>query len=752
MPRAALVLAIGIVLGAAVAVYVEATRSPVPNLEVREAAPRTASTSTSVAAPRAEPDANAVDALAVRPLSTAVRAAFYAAVARADARGIETLLIAARALSDRETRAFALDVLLARYAELDPSEAVAAAKELDVPAASLVPLYHAWLATASSAALASLGAIEDPKKMEVATGLLALVSDDDQLVARISALLPPLTSRALYVNALGQLARTSPVEALARARKIADTAQRKEAVNRVLSMWAMSDPRTVADYLAGLDAEGRRDAAQNGVWFRIASAAPELALERAETLPEDLRANVQGTAIQVLAQRDPKAALAWFAQMPRGVAARAGTLPTIARTYATRDAEGALAWARSLQPPEPGVMAAVISGIADTDPARAFDLASELSSPMEQTQALQSVVSTTVMRDPASAVSLLERLLASPNSAQRQGLVQMALSTLASRDPSKAAEWLIANPGQSTEAVMQVASGYARTDPARAASYSSRLTGDARVAWLRGVASAYAQVDSRGALEWVEQLRGTAEYDEAAFAIVQSAPQDPAAAARLLESIGRDDYQRNGVGAVAMRWTNIDPAAAANWATNLRDPTQRMLAVQMVASNWATQNASAAREWVLSQPSSQARDTALVALISSTARFAPPDASLLGDFSTEQSRFSAVQAAAIAIAQRDADGARAFVESNLTDPQQRERLLSMVSQFAARRVGVPAGPFVGSAFATGLMPTGPMPTGVLPPGAVGQRPGLTQVIVNGAGGVQALPPRPAGSPAQATPR
>jgi hypothetical protein len=565
--------------------------------------------------------------------------------------------------------------------------------------------------------------------------LLALVSDDDQLVARITALLPPETSRALYANALVQLARTSPAEALARARKIADLAQRKDAVNRVLSMWATSDPRAVADYLAGLDAEGQRDAAQSSVWYQIAGAAPELALERADTLPENVRMGVQTNAIQALAQRDPKAALARLAQMPRDVAERAGMLPMIARTYATRDAEGALAWARSLQPPEPGVMSAVISGLADKDPARAFDLASEIASPMEQMQALQSVVTTGIQRDPASAVSLLERVLAMPNSAQRQSIAQMAVATFASRDPGKAAEWLIANPGQSSDVVTQVASAYARTDPARAASYSSRLTGDARVAWLRGVASAYAQVDSHGAIDWVEQLRGTPEYDEAAFAVVQSATtQDPAAAARLIDSIGREDYRRNGAASVAMRWANTDPAAAADWAANLHDPTQRMLAVQMVASNWANQNASAAKEWVLSQPSGQARDSALVAVISSSARFATPDASLLADFSTEQGRFSGVQAAAIAIAQRDADGARAFVESNLTDPQQRERLLSMVSQFAARRIGVGASPVVGATY-----PPGALPTVSFSSGAIGPRPGVTQAIVNG-GSIQASPP------------
>ena len=708
MPRAALLLAIGIVFGAAGAIYVQASRSPVPSVEVRDAAPRIFSSS--APAPRVEPDANAVDALGVRPRGTAERATFYAAVARADARGVESLLIVARALSDRNVRAFALDVLLARYAELDPSEAVAAAKELDVPSSSLVPLYQAWLTSSPAAALASLGALEDPKKTEVATGLLALVSDDDALVARVIAVLPA-QSRALYANALGELARMSPAEALARAGKIADAAQRRDAVNRVLSMWARSDPRAVADYLAGLDTKAQRDAARSGVWQQIAMAAPELALERAEMVPQELRGQIQVFAIQTLAQRDPKAALARFEQMPQGAVGRNGMLPMIARSYATRDPEGALAWARAQQPPQPGVMAAVISGLADKDPAHAFDLASEIASPLEQTQALQSVVNLSVMRDPASLGPLLERVLAMPNDAQRQMLVQMALNSLASSDPDKAVEWLIANPGQAPDAVQQVASTFARTDPARAASYSSRLTGDARVPWLRGVANAYAQVDSRGALEWVEQLRGTPEYDEMAFAVLQSAtPQDLAATTRLIESIGREDYQRMGIQSLATRWTNTDPAAAANWATNLRDPAQRTAAVQAVGSTWANQNAPAAKEWVLSQPSGPVRDGILLTLMSASARFGPPDTSLLADISTDQGRVAAVQSAAMAMAQRDADGARAFVESNVTDSTERERVLSMVSQVASRRMSVPPAPYVGAMYPPGILPT--MSTGM----------------------------------------
>ena len=562
--------------------------------------------------------------------------------------------------------------------------------------------------------------------MDVAGALLALVSDDDRLVARVIEIVPAQQAKMLYASSLAQLARTSPSEALSRARKIEDSIQRKEAVSRVLSAWAQSDPRAVADYLAGLDVDARREAAQSGVWYPIAGAAPELALERADTLPEQIRTGVRAAAIQSLAQRDPKAALAWLTQIPRGAVGRDGLLPMIAHSYATQDAEGALAWARSLQPPQPGVMSAVISGLAEKDPARAFDLASEIASPMEQTQALQAVVNVAIVRDPASAASLLDRVLAMPNSSGRQALVQMAVSTMAAGEPAKAAEWLIANPAQSPDVVAQVASAYARTDPARAASYAGRFTGDARVGWLRGVAGAYAQVDARGALDWVEQLRGTPEYDDTAFAVVQSASQqDPASAARLLDSISREDYRRNGILSIGMRWTNTDPVAAASWASNLHDPTSRTFAVQAVGSAWAQQDAPAAKEWVLAQPPGQARDGALVALVSVTSRFGAPDASLLAGISTEQGRFAAVQTAAMTMAQRDPDGARAFVETNLTDPEQRQRVLSVVSQFASRRLGGPPSPVVGAMFPAGMPPPG-MITPAMRSGVVisqGQYPG-----------------------------
>jgi hypothetical protein len=145
----------------------------------------------------------------------------------------------------------------------------------------------------------------------------------------------------------------------------------------------------------------------------------------------------------------------------------------------------------------------------------------------------------------------------------------------------------------------------------------------------------------------------------------------------------------------------------------------------------------AAREWVLSQPPGQARDGALIPLISATARYGAPDASLLGQLSTDQARFGAVQNAAMAMAQRDPDGARAFVETNIADPDQRQRVLSMVSQMGARR---PGGPIIG-AYPAGMSAAGFMPT--LRPGDAAR----SAVAPSAAGAVQRDVQAPANRPA-----
>ncbi len=663
-----------------------------------------------------------IAALAAKPRGTAERAAFYDSAARADVRELGALLTQAAALRHQSTRAFAVDALLTRHAELDARGAIAAAERLQMPPPAIAALYHAWLTSAPTAALDALGELDDADARTVASGLVALIGDDELLVNRVLAVFPPTIADSLVAISLNRVAQDSPAEAFARAREIFDSTERANAMRNVLFVWAERDPLAALDevdalddaslrastrafvvgrlaqgdasaavrYFDTLDAAAQRDTFMSGFWQQLATTAPELVLERAGTFPAEFRLPVETSALQTLAQRDPRAALERMAQTPPGPA-RQQLVQAVARSFAERDAEEALTWARSLQPPDPGAVAVVVSSIATEDPLRAFELAAEIGSPMEQMQALHAVLSTATMRDLGMSKPLLERVLALPNSAQRQSLVQTVVGSWASRAPADATEWLLANVDRTPpDVVAQVAMQYTQLDRTRAASYADRLPGDARTAWLRGVAGAYASADPRAAFDWVEQFRGRPEYDDTAFAVLQSGAQyDPESAARMLESIGREEYRRSAVGMVAMRWANQNPAAAASWAASQSDLGARQIAVSSVTQFWATQDAPAAQAWVLSQPSSAARDGGLMALVNTAARFDTVDTSLLSAFSTDQARLGAVQAAAMGIAQRNPDEARQFVETHVAEQLHRDRILSMVTQMSSLGIRVP---------------------------------------------------------------
>jgi hypothetical protein len=717
-----LFLLAGLALGALGAFYLRWPSAPASG----SAAIRAPLSTTADAAARRSAEPTLVAALATRPSGTTERAALYAFASHADLRALDDPLIEAAALEDQTARAFALDVLLQRAAELNAAAAVTSARRLRAPFATIAAVYYTWLLSAPNAALAALGSLDEQDARAIAAELIARVGDDRLTIDRIVASVPPAIADSLTATALARIARGSPAEAFARAREINDPLERASALRAVLSTWAESDPsaalkeadalddeplrasmRAVAlgllaqrdgsaalRYLTALDREGQREAFRGGLWQQLAASAPGLVLERIDAFPPNLRAAVEQTALQSLATRDPRSAMARVAQMPPG-APRQQLVQIIANGLGQRDADGALAWARSLQPPDAAAVAAVIGGIAMQDAPHALDLAAQIADPNEQAQALTHVVTSSAMRDGASSERLLERVLALGNVPQRQMLVQMTLRTWAARAPEEAADWLLANATLATpEVVAQVASQYATFDAASAAAFATRLPAESRGAWLRGVATAYASTDPRGALDWVEQLRGTPEYDETANAILinGAAQYEPAAAARLLDSIDDDNDRQTAVFNVALRWARQDPPAAASWAAAERGDAARVAAMGAVTQVWAARDARAAQAWVLGQPSSAARDAALQAIFTTAARTATPDVALLANFSTEQARLNAVQGAATAIAQRSSDDARQFITANVADHAQRERLLSFMDQMATMRSRGAIGP------------------------------------------------------------
>ncbi len=296
MRNAARVLSIGIMLGAFCAV----------GFQIREAAAQPA-------------NAAVIDALAAEPIGTTQRAAFYAEVARADVRSVKALLDRAAELKDPATKSFALDVLLTRFAELDPGGAVAAASKLGPSAPNPVPLYQAWLRSSPAAALAAIGKLDESQASMIVPGLLARVESDQELVNEILAAAPRPVADRYVASSLLRLAQDSPREALERAQEIARS--RRACGCR---QWRVTNVGRRAirasSSITSRRSTSRRDATPStpGSLYQIASSEPELALDRADLFPPELRSSIALSAIPAIAQRDPLAAYARAQQMPLG--------------------------------------------------------------------------------------------------------------------------------------------------------------------------------------------------------------------------------------------------------------------------------------------------------------------------------------------------------------------------------------------------------------------------------------------------
>jgi hypothetical protein len=511
--------AAGAVVGAAVTHSLNRDRARVPTLAVEPASAQ-ATAGVGVAAPRA------ADAARARS-TTAERAEIYRAAAAADSRELAAMIHAAAEQPPSAARTFALEALLGRYAEIDPEEAIAVAEEAGLDTELRAPLYAAWAATDSASALAALSEVNDPAAARtIALALLPLLGGDERALRQVAAAVPFGAETLLYAEAIGTRAGTAPAAALEQALALTDLAARSFALERVAASWAAQDPRTAltaGDAIADpelqrlftgyvgrqwvrLDPDGALDylvALGNGprsdllvsMGAQLAQQRPRELLSLAASLPAPTQLPLRTMAIQALANEDPALALREAEALPAG-GQRESAIAAIARSYGARDPEGALAWAQASG--EPSRLMGVLSGIAQRDPERAFDLAAALEAPLQRTQAIQGVIMGSGIGLATNPATLADRVLTLNDTAVRSNALRMLLARWSSMAPEDAADWLVTQqlsnvPGS----YQQLATQLAQSNPAQAAEYTVRMPAAARSEWLQGVAQGYAQHDRR---------------------------------------------------------------------------------------------------------------------------------------------------------------------------------------------------------------------------------------------------------------
>jgi len=690
--RTGLALAIGAAAGAVAGAVGTYLLTATGSTRVAPPAP-SARTATQRPTPRSTARPPAAEELS----STSERAELYGAAARADATELERLVAAASAAGrDRE-----LAVLLARYAELDPVRAVELARAMRLSADAAAPLYAVWAARDADAALAALGSISLPTEAgTVAAAMLPVLPAADAfervaaaLGVRASAFSPAMSptvdSGTLALERLSQdFARRDLSGARALLPEIRDPRLRTTLETAVLLEWARTDPDGVLDHIATLDpAETRRTIV---ITMReLLRADPLHALDVARQLPGDSRQMLEQSALQRLAETDARAALRYVERMPAGPK-RGQSLPGIAYLYGQQQPDEALAWARA-STAERGLLEAVISGIALTDPDKAFALAAA-APPAQRLEALQGAVGYRSDRD---AAAMADRIAALAEPDLRESALTMLVSGWGVQKPQEALDWLQRN-GQSLPADVyhDIGRQLARNDPAAAASYLTQIPSAARPGWIAAVAQGMAQNDLRQGLGWLDQFRGQPGYAEGVAALGPAlAQEDPGAAAALLATVGgpmRETPQTTRtVQMIADFWGRQDPTAAAQWVTTLETAAARTAAIPTLTAAWSNTDLPAATQWALRLPAGAERDGALNMLLAmGTGTESPPDLAVGRAFSTNAALERAVSSAARQLAGRNPDRARALASAYLADPAARARVEKLIGEIQKGDPGV----------------------------------------------------------------
>jgi|GEM_PF-3488530 len=126
-------------------------------------------------------------------------------------------------------------------------------------------------------------------------------------------------------------------------------------------------------------------------------------------------------------------------------------------------------------------------------------------------------------------------------------------------------------------------------------------------------ATAWAQADSAGALQWANGIQDFATRQSVVGAVaVGMAWSDPQAATRLLvEQVQPGPVLDRTATSIACVWLQSDPQSAANWVAGFPQGELQQNVLDTLIQRWATQSIPAVQAWVSQLPSGSLHDAAL---------------------------------------------------------------------------------------------------------------------------------------------
>lgn len=276
----------------------------------------------------------------------------------------------------------------------------------------------------------------------------------------------------------------------------------------------------------------------------------------------DSRFGEYGLLLTAWAETNPVQALDYVRANTNGGFA----LNTVLATWASKDAEGAIAWAEANHSGDGAnpFMPGIIRAVAATDLNRASDLLTALPRSRERGEALDGFLSHLLRSGPDAAREWASSL---SDQALRDGSISRLAGRLAETDPAGTARWLLNNPGEALNDEMDnVVGSWAARDQAAALSFFKTLPqGEVRNDAFRGIISAVASSDPRAAASLID--RNMAETDSGTIRsfVWHSFRQEPELALDYVSRITDANDQERTYSRALDFWLNRDPAKAQAW-------------------------------------------------------------------------------------------------------------------------------------------------------------------------------------------
>lgn len=286
------------------------------------------------------------------------------------------------------------------------------------------------------------------------------------------------------------------------------------------------------------------------------------------------RSNEYAILLSAWTKLAPRAAIAYTSEISSStyredVFAR----KVVLTTWAMSDPEAAISWAEANHngEGENELMIAVISGIAEADPARATEMLEMESSNSKDTQNALAILQSQYLKQGSEAAC--EWAMNLKNNYLRKSAIAYIAGKLAQADPIAAFEWLLANPCNETEKPMKnVMEEITSKDPELANMYFDKIPDDAtKSEALKGMINVITQSDPQKALAVINGNPSLVTDELLSNFSLYARYKAPDLVANIIGRILNEEERNNEYRFHIKDWLKRDTDAAVGWLNNNQD-------------------------------------------------------------------------------------------------------------------------------------------------------------------------------------